>query len=73
MLGGSPRADGRVFRRLGSTAVIMRLIDIMLAFPYILLTIVIVAILGPALSECHGGHRHQSQMPRYARVIRASR
>jgi dipeptide transport system permease protein len=51
--------------------VIMRLIDIMLAFPYILLTIVIVAILGPSLMNAMVAIGI-SQMPRYARVIRAS-
>ncbi len=51
--------------------IIMRLIDIMLAFPYILLTIVIVAILGPSLMNAMVAIGI-SQMPRYARVIRAS-
>ena len=51
--------------------VIMRIIDIMLAFPYILLTIVIVAILGPSLMNAMVAIGI-SQMPRYARVIRAS-
>ncbi len=51
--------------------VIMRVIDIMLAFPYILLTIVIVAILGPSLFNAMVAIGI-SQMPRYARVIRAS-
>jgi ABC-type dipeptide/oligopeptide/nickel transport system permease subunit len=50
---------------------IMRVIDIMLAFPYILLTIVIVAILGPSLFNAMVAIGI-SQMPRYARVIRAS-
>jgi ABC-type dipeptide/oligopeptide/nickel transport system permease subunit len=51
--------------------IIMRVIDIMLAFPYILLTIVIVAILGPSLMNAMVAIGI-SQMPRYARVIRAS-
>ena len=51
--------------------IIMRLIDIMLAFPYILLTIVIVAILGPSLINAMVAIGI-SQMPSYARVIRAS-
>ncbi|OQX29371.1 MAG: hypothetical protein B0D92_04050 [Spirochaeta sp. LUC14_002_19_P3] len=51
--------------------VIMRVIDIMLAFPYILLTIVIVAILGPSLMNAMVAIGI-SQMPRYARVLRAS-
>jgi len=50
---------------------IMRAIDIMLAFPYILLTIVIVAILGPSLTNAMVAIGI-SQMPRYARVVRAS-
>lgn len=51
--------------------VIMRLIDIMLAFPYILLTIVIVAVLGPSLVNGMVAIGI-SQIPRYARVVRAS-
>jgi ABC-type dipeptide/oligopeptide/nickel transport system permease subunit len=35
---------------------IMGLIDVMLAFPSILLAILMVAFLGPELRECH--HRH---------------
>jgi len=50
---------------------IMRLIDIMLAFPYILLTIVIVAILGPSLTNAMIAIGI-SQIPKYARVVRAS-
>lgn len=51
--------------------IIMRLIDIMLAFPYILLTIVIVAILGPSLTNAMIAIGI-SQVPRYARLVRAS-
>ena len=51
--------------------IIMRLIDIMLAFPYILLTVVIVAILGPSLVNAMVAIGI-SYMPQYARVIRAS-
>ena len=51
--------------------VIMRIIDIMLAFPYILLTIVIVAILGPSLINAMVAIGI-SQVPRYARLVRAS-
>lgn len=51
--------------------VIMRLTDIMLAFPYILLTIVIVAILGPSLANAMVAIGI-SQVPQYARVVRAS-
>jgi len=50
---------------------IMRIIDIMLAFPYILLTIVIVAVLGPSLVNAMIAIGI-SQVPRYARVVRAS-
>lgn len=51
--------------------VIMRFIDIMLAFPYILLTIVIVALLGPSLINAMIAIGI-SQIPSYARVVRAS-
>lgn len=51
--------------------VVMRLIDIMLAFPYILLTIVIVAILGSSLVNAMIAIGI-SQIPVYARVVRAS-
>ncbi len=51
--------------------IVMRLIDIMLAFPYILLTIVIVAILGPSLTNAMVAIGI-SQIPKYARVVRAS-
>jgi ABC-type dipeptide/oligopeptide/nickel transport system permease subunit len=51
--------------------VVMRLIDIMLAFPYILLTIVVVAILGPSLTNAMVAIGI-SQVPQYARVVRAS-
>jgi len=51
--------------------IVMRIIDIMLAFPYILLTIVIVSILGPSLLNAMIAIGI-SQIPRYARVVRAS-
>jgi peptide/nickel transport system permease protein len=51
--------------------IVMRLIDIMLAFPYILLTIVIVAILGSSLANAMIAIGI-SQVPVYARVVRAS-
>lgn len=51
--------------------IVMRLIDIMLAFPYILLTIVIVSLLGPSLLNAMIAIGI-SQIPRYARVVRAS-
>ncbi len=51
--------------------IIMRLIDIMLAFPYVLLTIVIVAILGPSLINAMIAIGI-SQIPRYVRMVRAS-
>lgn len=50
--------------------VIMRGIDIMLAFPYVLLTIVIVAVLGPSLVNAMIAIGI-AQMPRYARLMRA--
>ncbi|MCF7953256.1 MAG: ABC transporter permease [Spirochaetales bacterium] len=51
--------------------IVMRFIDIMLAFPYILLTIVIVSILGPSLTNAMLAIGI-SQIPKYARVVRAS-
>lgn len=51
--------------------IVMRIIDIMLAFPYILLTIVIVAILGPSLTNAMIAIGI-SQIPKYARLVRAS-
>lgn len=51
--------------------IIMRLIDIMLAFPYVLLTIVIVAILGPSLTNAMVAIGI-TQIPRYVRMVRAS-
>jgi peptide/nickel transport system permease protein/dipeptide transport system permease protein len=51
--------------------IVMRLIDIMLAFPYILLTIVVVAVLGPSLTNAMIAIGI-SQVPRYARLVRAS-
>ena len=51
--------------------IIMRIIDIMLAFPYVLLTIVIVAVLGPSLTNAMIAIGI-SQMPRYVRLVRAS-
>ena len=57
---GSPLADGLV----------MRLMDVMLAFPYILLVLVVVAILGPSLwtGMIAVGI---AGIPGYARVVRA--
>ncbi len=51
--------------------IVMRLIDIMLAFPYVLLTIVIVAVLGPSLANAMIAIGI-SQLPRYVRLVRAS-
>jgi ABC-type dipeptide/oligopeptide/nickel transport system permease subunit len=58
---GSPLADGLV----------MRLMDVMLAFPYILLVLVVVAILGPSLwtGMIAVG---VAGIPGYARVVRAA-
>jgi peptide/nickel transport system permease protein/dipeptide transport system permease protein len=50
---------------------VMRIIDIMLAFPYVLLTIVIVAILGASLTNAMIAIGI-SQIPRYVRLVRAS-
>lgn len=51
--------------------IVMRIIDIMLAFPYVLLTIVIVAILGASLTNAMIAIGI-SQIPRYVRLVRAS-
>ncbi len=51
--------------------IVMRVIDIMLAFPYILLTIVIVAILGASLLNAMIAIGI-AQIPQYARVVRAT-
>jgi len=51
--------------------IVMRLVDIMLAFPYVLLTIVIVAVLGPSLTNAMVAIGI-SQLPRYVRLVRAS-
>lgn len=51
--------------------IVMRFIDIMLAIPYVLLTIVIVALLGPSLVNAMIAIGI-SQIPQYARVVRAS-
>ncbi|MEA1910681.1 MAG: ABC transporter permease, partial [Spirochaetota bacterium] len=51
--------------------IVMRFIDIMLAIPYVLLTIVIVALLGPSLVNAMIAIG-VSQIPQYARVVRAS-
>ena len=51
--------------------IVMRLVDIMLAFPYVLLTIVIVAVLGPSLTNAMIAIGI-SQLPRYVRLVRAS-
>ncbi|MCG8684814.1 MAG: ABC transporter permease [Desulfobacterales bacterium] len=50
--------------------IIMGLVDIMLAFPYILLAIVIVSILGPSLSNAMIAIGIVG-IPRFARIIRA--
>jgi ABC-type dipeptide/oligopeptide/nickel transport system permease subunit len=51
--------------------IVMRIVDIMLAFPYVLLTIVIVAVLGPSLTNAMIAIGI-SQVPRYVRLVRAS-
>lgn len=71
MVGGV--ALGTVTGYLGGwfDRIVMRLIDIMLAFPYVLLTIVIVAVLGPSLGNAMVAIGI-SQLPRYVRLVRAS-
>ncbi len=51
--------------------VLMRLMDVILAFPFLLLAIAIVAVLGPGLTNAMLAIAIVS-MPAYARVIRAS-
>jgi peptide/nickel transport system permease protein len=51
--------------------VIMRVLDVMLAFPFLLLAIAIVSVLGPGLLNAMLGIAIVS-IPAYARVIRAS-
>lgn len=51
--------------------ILQRIVDVMLAFPYVLLTIVIVAVLGPSLTNAMVAIG-VSQMPRYVRLVRAS-
>lgn len=50
--------------------IVQRFVDIMLSFPYVLLTIVIVAVLGPSLTNAMIAIGI-SQMPRYVRLVRA--
>jgi ABC-type dipeptide/oligopeptide/nickel transport system permease subunit len=49
----------------------MRLVDIMLAFPYVLLTLVVVAVLGPSPVNATIAIGI-SQVPRYVGLVRAS-
>ena len=59
------------FYRGWADSIIMRLMDIMLAFPAILLAIVVVAILGPTLQNAMIAVGIV-YIPHYARIIRAS-
>ena len=65
-----PRRDRRLRRRLVDS-VIMRLMDIMLAFPGLLLAIGIVAMLGARPLPDHDRGRGQ-QLPIFARLLRGS-
>jgi peptide/nickel transport system permease protein len=51
--------------------VIMRIMDMILAFPYILLAIVVVAYLGPSLRNCMIAIGI-TYVPRFARIVRGS-
>ena len=51
--------------------IVMRVMDIILAFPYILLAIVVVAFLGPSLQNAMIAIGI-TYMPRFARIVRAS-
>jgi ABC-type dipeptide/oligopeptide/nickel transport system permease subunit len=61
----------QVFTAGGLSRIAMRVIDIMLAFPYILLTIVIVALLGPTLVNAMIAIGI-ARLPQYTRIMRAS-
>ena len=52
-------------------SVIMRIMDMILSFPYILLAIVIVAYLGPSLQNCMIAIGI-TYIPRFARIVRGS-
>ena len=52
-------------------SVIMRLMDIILAFPYLILAIVVVAYLGPSLQNAMMAIAI-TYVPRFARIVRAS-
>jgi peptide/nickel transport system permease protein len=52
-------------------SVIMRIMDMILAFPYILLAIVVVAYLGPSLRNCMIAIGI-TYVPRFARIVRGS-
>ena len=52
-------------------SVIMRIMDIILAFPYLLLAIVVVAFLGPSLQNCMMAIGI-TYIPRFARIVRGS-
>lgn len=52
-------------------SIIMRFMDIILAFPYILLAIVVVAYLGPSLQNCMIAIGI-TYIPRFARIVRGS-
>jgi peptide/nickel transport system permease protein/dipeptide transport system permease protein len=52
-------------------SLIMRVMDIILAFPYLLLAIVVVAFLGPSLQNCMMAIGI-TYIPRFARIVRGS-
>jgi len=52
-------------------SIIMRIMDIILAFPYLLLAIVVVAFLGPSLQNCMMAIGI-TYIPRFARIVRGS-
>jgi len=52
-------------------SIIMRIMDIILAFPYLLLAIVVVAFLGPSLQNCMMAIGI-TYVPRFARIVRGS-
>ena len=65
-----PRAGRRLLRRT-TDQIVMRLIDIMLAFPWLLLAIGIMAILGPGINNVIIAVAIV-YIPAFARIVRAS-
>jgi peptide/nickel transport system permease protein len=61
----------RLFRRRWSTPIVMRAMDVLFAFPGILLALAITAALGPSLDQ--RDPRHRGRQPADLRAARAQR